>query len=111
MKKSLLLVVAVVTDWSSGLAHSTALPLTILLLFLPTPATSSVDIRGGFGERQPGLEYDAENPLFNLNVLITGVQMILCPLPLSVHVFVHVAFCAGCLQYELSGPFVLWCDM
>lgn len=88
--KSLLLLVVVVAEWSSGFARSTAAEhhgwvrqaarhVSLTLLLLPAAAAaaaaaSSVGIHGGFGERQPGLEYDTEDPLFDLNVLITGVQ-------------------------------------
>lgn len=87
--KSLPFLVAAVSGWPSGFARGTAeyhgwqlraaLPLTLLLLFAPTPTTASAGIRGGFGERQPGLEDDTEGPLFDLNVLVTGAQRILCP--------------------------------
>lgn len=85
MKLLLLLVAVVAPHWSSGFAHIIAEhchgPLqaaVLLLLLVSTAAASSVGIRGGFGERRPGLEYDTEDPLFDLNVLITGVQRILC---------------------------------
>lgn len=101
--KSLLLLVVVVPDWSSGFARSPEhhgrllhlLPLTLLLLLLLIPTTANrVGVRGGFGERQPGMEYDTEDPLFDFNVLITGVQKILCRFPLSL-----------CARRHISGPF------
>lgn len=47
----------------------------IFLLMIASAASATrVDIRGGFGERRPGLEYDTAAPLFDFNVLVTGVH-------------------------------------
>lgn len=85
LMKSPLLLVAVVPGWPSRLARGTTaavhhgwplqplLPFSLLLTLTQTTTTaSSVGVRGGFGERQPGLEYDTGDPLFDLNVLVTG---------------------------------------
>lgn len=112
--KSLLLLVAIALDWPSGFASSehrrgwwllqgatAVLPITLLLA--PTTTATSVGIRGGFGERQPGLEYDTEDPLFDLNVLITGVRR--GPLSFVRSLVVHVFFTK---RADLSGPFNPW---
>eukprot|EP00752_Nemacystus_decipiens_P010489 g9345.t1 len=41
---------------------------------MPTAAASSVGVRGAFGERQPGVAYESGDPLFDLDVLITGYE-------------------------------------
>lgn len=107
--KSLLLLLAVVPTWLLTFARNTdyhglqaaLLPAALLLM----PTANSVGLRGGIGERQPGLEYDTEDPLFDLNVLITGVQWVLCAAP-SWFMFMRVKVEGGWVLCErTAGPF------
>ena len=109
MESILLLMVAAVTDRPSGFAHSTAghrhrrtrqlqaSLLLLLIILIPPKATAagSVGIRGGFGERQPGSEYDTGDPLFNLDMLITGVCSQVCVCTRILVVLVDCC-CAAC---------------
>eukprot|EP00903_Cladosiphon_okamuranus_P011624 g10933.t1 len=75
--KALLLLAVVVAEWSSGFARSTTEHhgwYLNLLMMQVGAAASTLSVRGGFGERRPGLVYDTEDPLFDLNVLVTGYE-------------------------------------
>lgn len=60
------------------LAASTISVVAAIALLATAPAASVAiaqgNVRGGFGEQEPGVDYNVEDPLFDFNVLVTGAH-------------------------------------